>query len=207
MNFPRGTKKRKQADSLDGERSLYASFSHAANAVSQLYTAAVQQTKRAEEAGARQALERVAQFVVKEYGNAPAVPTAVLMEVLRQELQAAQGSAATIQLPFPMPLLPADSDEGLRSDDEHTMSEQPMPASTFRRSGSGHTISPPKGRSGAPGLPAMFTQAQQQQQQMHAAQLAHMQAAHLAMQQQQQQQQQASGAGFGFQGHPPPFQQ
>lgn len=56
MNFPRGTKKRKQADSLDGERSLYASFSHAANAVSQLYTTAVQQTKRAEEAGARQAL-------------------------------------------------------------------------------------------------------------------------------------------------------
>ncbi len=108
-----------------------------------------------------------------------------------------------------MPLLPADSDEGLHSDDEHTMSEQPMPASTFRRSGSGHTISPPKGRSGAPGLPAMFTQAQQQQQQqMHAAQIAHMQAAHLAMQQQQQQQQQqTSGAGFGFQGHPPPFQQ
>lgn len=25
--------------------------------------------------------------MVKEYGNAPAVPTAVLMEVLRQELQ------------------------------------------------------------------------------------------------------------------------
>lgn len=62
MNFPRGTKKRKQADSLDGERSLYASFSHAANAVSQLYTAAVQQTKRAEEAGARQALVSKAKF-------------------------------------------------------------------------------------------------------------------------------------------------
>lgn len=31
--------------------------------------------------------ERVAQFVVKEYGNAPAVPTAVLMELLRSELQ------------------------------------------------------------------------------------------------------------------------
>lgn len=29
----------------------------------------------------------MAQFVLKEYGNAPAVPTAVLMEVLRQELQ------------------------------------------------------------------------------------------------------------------------
>ncbi|KAL4443885.1 hypothetical protein ABPG75_011622 [Micractinium tetrahymenae] len=203
MNFPRGTKKRKQADTLEGERSLYASFSHAANAVSQLYTAAVQQTKRAEEAGARQALERVAQFVVKEYGNAPAVPTAVLMEVLRQELQAAQGGAAAIQLPFPVPLLPTDSEEGLHSDDEHAMSEQPTPGGPFRRSTSGHTISPPKGRGGVPGLPAMFTQAQQQQQmqQMQAAHLAQMQAAHLA--QQQQQQQQPPGGGFGFPGHPP----
>lgn len=36
--------------------------------------------------------ERVAQFVVKEYGNAPSVPTAVLMEVLRQELQVRRGA-------------------------------------------------------------------------------------------------------------------
>ena len=36
---------------------------------------------------ARLAQERVASFVVKEYGNAAAVPTAVLMEVLRQEVQ------------------------------------------------------------------------------------------------------------------------
>ena len=34
----------------------------------------------------------MAQFVVKEYGNAPAVPTGVLMEVLRQELQVRRGS-------------------------------------------------------------------------------------------------------------------
>ena len=134
MNAQRGCgKKRKQADSGDAERNLYGSFVHAANAVSQLYTAGLQAAKKAEEAGARRALvrrealprgpaacpasggcgrgackrsrqpgragsklplpshpslqERVAQFVVKEYGNAPAVPTAVLMEVLRQELQ------------------------------------------------------------------------------------------------------------------------
>ena len=120
-------------------------------------------------------------------------------------LQAAQGSTAAIQLPFPVPLLPADSDEALHSDDEHAMSEQAVPGGPFRRSGSGHIISPPKARTGAPGLPAMFTQAQQQQQmqQAQAAQLAQMQAAHLAMQQQQQQQQQPPGGGFGF--HPPPF--
>lgn len=50
--------------------------------------------------------ERVAQFVVKEYGNAPAVPTAVLMELLRQELQvrplvaAASGRVASRAAPL-----------------------------------------------------------------------------------------------------------
>lgn len=128
-------------------------------------------------------------------------------------LQAAQGSAAAIQLPFPVPLLPTDSDE-VHSDDEQTMamSEQPTPGGPFRRSGSGQHISPPKshrgGSGGAPGpLPAMFQQqlssaaaaaAQAQQQQMQAAHMAQMQAA-MAMQQQQQQQQ----AGFGFPGQPP----
>lgn len=119
--------------------------------------------------------------------------------------QVAQGSTAAIQLPFPVPLLPTDSEEGLHSDDEHIMSEQAVPGSAFRRTASGHTISPPKVRGNAPGLPAMFTQAQQQQQQqMQAAHLAQMQAAHLAMQQQQQPpQQQQPGGGFGFPGHPP----
>ena len=144
MNTQRGGSKKRKGESLEAEKSLYSTFTAAANSVSQLYTAAVQQTKRAEEQGARQALvsggglrwgaggrlcpspclsalglcpcrarhglarrspppeprftlalhlkspclqERVAQFVVKEYGNAPAVPTGVLMEVLRQELQ------------------------------------------------------------------------------------------------------------------------
>jgi hypothetical protein len=51
-----GSKKRKQAESLDAERSLYASFVAAANSVSQLYSAAVQSSKRSEEAGARAAI-------------------------------------------------------------------------------------------------------------------------------------------------------
>lgn len=79
MQFPRGTKKRKQADSLEGERSLYASFSHAANAVSQLYTAAVQQTKRAEEAGARQALVSKVDLAAR----AAAVPLGVVYYVVQ----------------------------------------------------------------------------------------------------------------------------
>lgn len=136
-------KKRKQADAGDAERNLYGSFVHAANAVSQLYTAGLQAAKKAEEAGARRALvrraalppgpdacrgsqarrhglrgapkapwcaaqsgptslpplqERVAQFVVKEYGNAPSVPTAVLMEVLRQELQVRRWACGRVAL-------------------------------------------------------------------------------------------------------------
>lgn len=151
------SKKRKAAVASLEDRTLFQAFTQSANAVSQLYTAAVQAQRRAEEAGARQALvsgaggaagarqraggsrgrclrscrspaaasgsplgrlgragqprssaeqrgsresrlqarrppapslqERVAQFVVKEYGNAGAVPTNVLMEVLRHELQ------------------------------------------------------------------------------------------------------------------------
>ncbi|PSC67892.1 hypothetical protein C2E20_8429 [Micractinium conductrix] len=195
----RGAGKKRKASSDDSERTLYSAFSHAANAVSQLYTAAAQQAKRSEEAGARQALERVAQFVVKEYGNAPAVPTAVLMEVLRQELQAAQGSAAAIQLPFPVPLLPTDSSEDVHSDDEALMSAEPTP-STFRRSANGP--SPPKSHrssSTAPGqLPAFFQQQQQAAQAAHMAQMVHA----MAMQQHQQQQQQAQQQGFSFPGQP-----
>jgi hypothetical protein len=41
--------------------------------------------------------ERVAQFVVKEYGNSPSVPTAVVMEVLRQELQVCAGEVAFVR--------------------------------------------------------------------------------------------------------------
>ncbi|KAI3429613.1 hypothetical protein D9Q98_005699 [Chlorella vulgaris] len=202
MNVQRGgSKKRKGESTLEAEKSLYGSFVDAANAVSQLYTAAVQQNKRAEEQGARQALERVAQFVVKEYGNAPAVPTVMLMELLRQELQAAQGSTTAIQLPFPIPLLPgalgSDSSDAHHSDDEHLMSaDQPT---SFRRSGSGHHISPPKVRSGAgvAQLPTLFQQQQQQfQHQQQQQQLQAAQQHQLMMHQQQQQQQQQQQGGY-----------
>ena len=56
-NAPRAGKKRKSgSQELEADRTLYSSFVHAANAVSQLYTAAAQQSKRSEEAGARQSL-------------------------------------------------------------------------------------------------------------------------------------------------------
>ncbi|EFN59734.1 hypothetical protein CHLNCDRAFT_133329 [Chlorella variabilis] len=216
MNTQRGGSKKRKGESLEAEKSLYSTFTAAANSVSQLYTAAVQQTKRAEEQGARQALERVAQFVVKEYGNAPAVPTGVLMEVLRQELQAAQCGTTAIQLPFPVPLLPtggglgSESSDAHHSDDEHLMSaDQSGPAAGFRRCSSGHHISPPKvrGSSAVAQLPALFQQQQmQQQQQQQQQQLAAAQHHQLMMQQHQQQQHAAAAAaGFmhGFTGQQP----
>lgn len=51
-----GSKKRKQEADSDAERTLYGSFVHAANAVSQLYTQAQQQHNRYKEEGARLAL-------------------------------------------------------------------------------------------------------------------------------------------------------
>jgi hypothetical protein len=113
-------------------------------------------------------------------------------------------------------LLPDGSDASdAHSDDEHLMSaEGPTPAG-FRRSASGHHISPPKARAAPGQLPAMFHHQQQQlamqQQQQHQQQqqLHHQQQQmqqhqqHLAMQQQQQQQQQGFMPGFGGQ---TPFQ-
>ena len=51
-----GAKKRKQDADVEAERTLYGSFVHAANAVSQLYTQAQQQHNRSKEEGARLAL-------------------------------------------------------------------------------------------------------------------------------------------------------
>lgn len=65
-NAPRAGKKRKSgSQELEADRTLYSSFVHAANAVSQLYTAAAQQSKRSEEAGARQALVSAAGIVAQ----------------------------------------------------------------------------------------------------------------------------------------------
>ena len=160
---------------------------------------------------------------------AAAAHTAALRPTTRPA-QAAQGSAAAIQLPFPVPLLPAGGDSqgsDAHSDDEHLMSAgEPSPGAAFRRTPSGHTISPPKGPRAGPGqLPALFQQQQQQhmqaaaaaaaapqQQQQQQAQAAAQQAAlhhhHMMaqMQQQQQQQQAQQQGGFmpgGFPGQPP----
>jgi len=52
------TKKRKAELDLDVERNLHSSFVTAANSISHLFTQAIQQNKKAQVAGAQQALVR-----------------------------------------------------------------------------------------------------------------------------------------------------
>lgn len=114
-----------------------------------------------------------------------------------------------MQLPsFPMPLLPGDGSDA-PSDDEQLMSGGES-GGPFRRTASGHTISPPKGpRSAGPPtqLPGLFQQQAAMQAQQMQAQMQQMQQAQQLLQQQQQHhahhaQQGFPNAGFGQ----PPFQ-
>ncbi|KAL3145360.1 hypothetical protein ABBQ38_001614 [Trebouxia sp. C0009 RCD-2024] len=81
------TKKRKAELDLDVERNLHSSFVTAANSISHLFTQAIQQNKKAQVAGAQQALERQIAWVLKEYGNAQYVPISALLGHLQQEIQ------------------------------------------------------------------------------------------------------------------------
>jgi hypothetical protein len=54
-----GKKRRAEVLDLDAERTLYSSFVSAANSISQLYTQAVQQQRRASAAASRQTLVRL----------------------------------------------------------------------------------------------------------------------------------------------------
>lgn len=103
MNVQRGgSKKRKGESTLEAEKSLYGSFVDAANAVSQLYTAAVQQNKRAEEQGARQALVSAAFSL-----HFPCLHACLLGCTMQGP------AAAATSLPQPCPL-PAASPAGTR---------------------------------------------------------------------------------------------
>ncbi|KAL0021996.1 hypothetical protein WJX77_004313 [Trebouxia sp. C0004] len=81
------TKKRKAELDLDVERNLHSSFVTAANSISHLFTQAIQQNKKAQVAGAQQALERQVGWLLKEYGNAQYIPMNVLLAHLQQEIQ------------------------------------------------------------------------------------------------------------------------
>ncbi|KAK9842766.1 hypothetical protein WJX74_002030 [Apatococcus lobatus] len=94
-------KKRKPELDLDHEQNMHGSFVAAANSLSQLYTKAVQQHKRAHTNGARHVLERQIQWVLRDYASnsVESIPTNVLLKFLQQEVENADLWAHT---PSPM---------------------------------------------------------------------------------------------------------
>lgn len=80
-------KKRKSEVDLDAERTLYSSFVSAANAVSQLYTQASQQQRRAAATASRQTLERIICFVLKESAENSTLNSSALLQYLQQEYE------------------------------------------------------------------------------------------------------------------------
>ncbi|KXZ54009.1 hypothetical protein GPECTOR_5g12 [Gonium pectorale] len=84
-------KKRKLIVDHEAEKSIYGSFVAAANAVSTLYSQAVQQQRRASAAATRQALERVVTFLLAQNPGSEVVSKATLLQFLQQEYESIEG--------------------------------------------------------------------------------------------------------------------
>lgn len=115
-------KKRRAELNLDADRTVYGSFVQAANSISQLYTQAVQQSKKSQNDGARQAVETILTHVLREYGNSQSIPTAQLLHYLQQELQNADRADFQFQAAMPLQMPSLDSSPG--SGDE-SMCDEP----------------------------------------------------------------------------------
>ncbi|GFR46747.1 hypothetical protein Agub_g8370 [Astrephomene gubernaculifera] len=87
----RSGKKRKLIVDHEAEKSIYGSFVSAANAVSTLYSQAVQQQRRASAQASRQALERVVAFLLAQNPGSEVVSKAVLLQFLQQEYESIEG--------------------------------------------------------------------------------------------------------------------
>lgn len=148
-----GKKRKSDIRDLENERTLFQAFQQAASSVSSLYTLASQQRRKTQEAGAKEALERVAAWVFSQYAGSAVVPTADLLEFLRQEIQDCAGSdISDVQVAFPVPNAFSC---GTISGDENMLGDQ----SGLRRGSSGLLTSPPKRTGSHPSL--------QQQQQLN----------------------------------------
>ncbi|PNW70723.1 hypothetical protein CHLRE_17g731900v5 [Chlamydomonas reinhardtii] len=84
-------KKRKLVVDHEAEKSLYGSFVSAANAVSTLYSQAVQQQRRASAQASRQALERVVTFLLSQNPGSEVVSKAVMLQFLQSEYESIEG--------------------------------------------------------------------------------------------------------------------
>lgn len=90
-----GAKKRKHDGHLDDiERSLYSSFSSAANGISSLYTQALNQQRKAYCLGSRAMAEKVMGWLEDEHDQM--VSASVLVALLRREVEDLDGHAAQL---------------------------------------------------------------------------------------------------------------
>lgn len=80
-------KKRKPELDLEVERTMYGSFVTAANAVSQLYTQAVQQQRRAAVSASRATLEKVVGFALRENPGGDQLSKSALLQFLQHEYE------------------------------------------------------------------------------------------------------------------------
>lgn len=103
------SKKRKHENPLDEvERTLYSSFSTAANRISLLYTQAINQQRKAFALGSKHLAERVVHWLEDEHDGTQPISPAILVAFLRRELEDIEGSAADLAPSVPTaPTIPA----------------------------------------------------------------------------------------------------
>ncbi|KAG2487677.1 hypothetical protein HYH03_013677 [Edaphochlamys debaryana] len=147
-------KKRKLVVDHEAEKSLYGSFVSAANAVSTLYSQAVQQQRRASAQASRQALERVVAFLLATNPGQESISKAVLLQFLQQEYESIEGGE---HLPcvFPAPHIAAVGSGPAGAD---LQPEQPgFSGKTMRGAGPGGYYTSPSRRqhSGGMGMDGM----------------------------------------------------
>ncbi|KAI8470667.1 MAG: hypothetical protein J3K34DRAFT_521214 [Monoraphidium minutum] len=214
----------------DRDESSYACFAAAANAVSQLYTAGVRERR----ATAKNTLEKVLAFVLREYPNADFVPKAVLLQFLQHEYERADHPEAGVPpgaglLPF---MVGAAGGDDAGGDAEHAAGgggggKPPARAGSAGRAaragsgggacpgGGGDELQPPQYALAPPpqaGFVAQGPHVPQPQQQapyhQHQQQFEQQQQYHHHHQQQQQYHLQEAGGNemdTGHPGYPPHF--
>jgi hypothetical protein len=91
-------KKRKSENAAldEVERTLYTSFCTAANSISQLYTQAQNQQRIAFQAGERQGVERLYNWLLREHQNGSNITVAHIIQNLQSELEGGSGDEMTM---------------------------------------------------------------------------------------------------------------
>jgi hypothetical protein len=118
-------KKRKPELDLDSEKTLYTTFVSAANSVSQIYTQAIQQQRKASTLATKHALENVLAFALKENPHSDSISKSALIHFLNSEYEAVSGTeilAPQVQLqyaPLPQPSASISDDESLSAAAPH----------------------------------------------------------------------------------------